>query len=698
MISLLRLALLTPVALLAACGGSQPPPAPPAQVSPPAAAAEVAEAPAEVALLERSVLFGNPERAGGTVSPDGKWVAWLAPIDGVLNVWVAPSDDPSAARAVTADSGRGIRNLFFPFDGKHILYLQDLGGNEDFHLFAAPLAGGEARNLTPYPGARAGVQQMSRKFPGELLVTLNDRDARFFDVVHIDIDSGEMRRVQENNGFAGFIADEDFNVRLAIQPRPDGGNEVLKADGQGGFTPWLTIPADDALTTQPFLFDRQGRLVMVDSRDRNTAALYLLDVESGERALVHEDPRADVSNAIIHPLTLEVQAAAVNYLRNEWTVLDAALEKDLAYLRTLGDGEISIASRSDDDKLWSVLLTRADASAKYYLYRRDAAKAHFWFDTRPALAGAQLAPMHTLELKSRDGLTLVSYLTLPVASDPEGSGRPQAAVPMVLLVHGGPWARDGYGYNGLHQWLANRGYAVLSVNFRGSTGFGKDFINASTHEWAGKMHDDLLDAVEWAVSERITERDKVAIMGGSYGGYATLVGLTFTPDVFACGVDIVGPSNINTLLASIPPYWESFRRVFATRVGDPETEEGRALLEARSPLNFIDNIKRPLLIGQGANDPRVKQAESDQIVEAMAAKEIPVTYVLFPDEGHGFARPPNQLAFYAITESFLGRCLGGRVQPVGNDFEGSSTHVPHGAGYLRGLTDALEGFEPTVKM
>ncbi len=698
MISLLRLALLTPVALLAACGGSQPPPAPPAQVSPPAAAAEVAEAPAEVALLERSVLFGNPERAGGTVSPDGKWVAWLAPIDGVLNVWVAPSDDPSAARAVTADSGRGIRNLFFPFDGKHILYLQDLGGNEDFHLFAAPLAGGEARNLTPYPGARAGVQQMSRKFPGELLVTLNDRDARFFDVVHIDIDSGEMRRVQENNGFAGFIADEDFNVRLAIQPRPDGGNEVLKADGQGGFTPWFTIPADDALTTQPFLFDRQGRLVMVDSRDRNTAALYLLDVESGERALVHEDPRADVSNAIIHPLTLEVQAAAVNYLRNEWTVLDAALEKDLAYLRTLGDGEISIASRSDDDKLWSVLLTRADASAKYYLYRRDAAKAHFWFDTRPALAGAQLAPMHTLELKSRDGLTLVSYLTLPVASDPEGSGRPQAAVPMVLLVHGGPWARDGYGYNGLHQWLANRGYAVLSVNFRGSTGFGKDFINASTHEWAGKMHDDLLDAVEWAVSERITERDKVAIMGGSYGGYATLVGLTFTPDVFACGVDIVGPSNINTLLASIPPYWESFRRVFATRVGDPETEEGRALLEARSPLNFIDNIKRPLLIGQGANDPRVKQAESDQIVEAMAAKEIPVTYVLFPDEGHGFARPPNQLAFYAITESFLGRCLGGRVQPVGNDFEGSSTHVPHGAGYLRGLTDALEGFEPTVKM
>ncbi|HRQ65733.1 MAG TPA: S9 family peptidase [Xanthomonadaceae bacterium] len=690
-----RLLALTLVAVLAACSESSPPPQTEPTISAAPARTESAQA---VALLERSVLFGNPERAAGTVSPDGKWVAWLAPLDGVLNVWVAPSENPGAARAVTADTGRGIRNFFFPFDGKHLLYLQDLGGNEDFHLYAVPLAGGEARNLTPFDGARAGVQQMSRKFPGELLVTLNDRNPRFFDIVRIDIDSGEIRRVQENDGYAGFISDEDFNVHLAVAPRPDGGNEVLKADGQGGFAPFFTIPADDALTTQPLMFDRQGRLLMIDSRERNTAALYRLDVDSGERGLVHEDARADVSNAIVHPLTLDVQAVAVNYLRNEWTVLDAELGKDLAYLGTLGDGEISITSRSDDDTLWSVLLTRADASAKYYLYDREAGRASFWFDTRPALAGAPLVPMHALEIASRDGLTLVSYLTLPRASDPEGRGRPDSPVPMVLLVHGGPWARDGYGYHPTHQWLANRGYAVLSVNFRGSTGFGKDFINASTHQWAGKMHDDLIDAVEWAIAEGVTSRDKVAIMGGSYGGYATLVGLTFTPDVFACGVDIVGPSNLNTLLDSVPPYWESFRRILATRVGDPDTEEGRALLDARSPLNFIDNIKRPLLIGQGANDPRVKQAESDQIVEAMAAKEIPVTYVLFPDEGHGFARPQNRLAFNAVTESFLGRCLGGRVQPVGADFEGSSTHVPHGAGYLRGLNEALEGFEPTVRM
>jgi dipeptidyl aminopeptidase/acylaminoacyl peptidase len=695
MLPLSRLLALTLVATLVACGGSAPPP----QAEPTTSAAPaLAEAAPALALLERSVLFGNPERASGSVSPDGRWVAWLAPLDGVLNVWVAPAEDPTAARAITSDSGRGIRNFFFAFDGKHLLYLQDVGGNEDFHLFAVPLAGAEARNLTPFDGARAGVQQMSREFPSQLLVTLNDRDARFFDVLHLDIDSGELRRVQENHGYAGFVTDEAFQVRLAVQPRADGGNEVLKADGQGGFEPLFTIPADDALTTQPLMFDRDGRLYMLDSRERNTGALYSMDVDSGERALIHEDARADVSNAIIHPLTLEVQAVAVNYLRNEWTVLDETLKKDLDYLATLGDGEITVAARSDDDRLWSVLLSRADASAKYYLYDRAAGLAHFWFDTRPALADAPLVPMHALEIPSRDGLTLVSYLSLPKASDPSASGRPDAPQPMVLLVHGGPWARDGFGYHPTHQWLANRGYAVLSVNFRGSTGFGKDFINASTHEWAGKMHDDLIDAVEWAVAEGVAARDKVAIMGGSYGGYATLVGLTFTPDVFACGVDIVGPSNLNTLLDSVPPYWESFRRVLATRVGDPDTEEGRALLEARSPLNFIDNIKRPLLIGQGANDPRVKQAESDQIVEAMAAKEIPVTYVLFPDEGHGFARPQNRLAFNAVAESFLGRCLGGRVQPVGDDFKGSSTHVPHGAGYLRGLSEALEGFEPTMRM
>jgi dipeptidyl aminopeptidase/acylaminoacyl peptidase len=332
----------------------------------------------------------------------------------------------------------------------------------------------------------------------------------------------------------------------------------------------------------------------------------------------------------------------------------------------------------------------AQAPAVAYLYDRKAGAVTKLFDQRPALAKAPLVPMQSIEIKARDGLTLVSYLSLPPGSDENGDGVPENPVPLVLNVHGGPWGRDTYGFDPEHQWLTNRGYAVLSVNFRASTGFGKSFVNAGNKEWAGKMHDDLLDAVDWAVKQKVTTADKVAIYGGSYGGYSTLVGVTFTPDTFACGVDIVGPSNLNTLLSSIPPYWKAFFEEFAVRVGDPRTEEGKKLLAERSPISRVDAIKKPLLIAQGANDPRVKQAESDQIVKAMKDKNIPVTYVLYPDEGHGFARPMNRTSFYAIAEAFLSQCLGGRYEPVGKDFEGSSVKVPEGASYVPGLEAALK--------
>jgi dipeptidyl aminopeptidase/acylaminoacyl peptidase len=330
------------------------------------------------------------------------------------------------------------------------------------------------------------------------------------------------------------------------------------------------------------------------------------------------------------------------------------------------------------------------APASAYLYDRKAGTITKLFDQRPALAKAPLVPMQSLELKARDGLTLISYLSLPPGSDTNGDGVPESPVPMVLNVHGGPWGRDTYGFDNEHQWLANRGYAVLSVNYRGSTGLGKGFVNASNKEWAGKMHDDLLDAVEWAVKQRVTTSDKVAIYGGSYGGYATLVGMTFTPDAFACGVDIVGPSNLATLLASIPPYWKSFYEEFAVRVGDPRTEEGKKLLADRSPISRVDAIKKPLLIAQGANDPRVKRAESDQIVKAMKDKNLPVTYVLYPEEGHGFAQPANRTSFYAIAEGFLSQCLGGRYQPVGDDFKGAKLEVLEGQQYVPGLEAALK--------
>jgi dipeptidyl aminopeptidase/acylaminoacyl peptidase len=361
------------------------------------------------------------------------------------------------------------------------------------------------------------------------------------------------------------------------------------------------------------------------------------------------------------------------------------VEADFATLKKVADGEVSIASRTLDDKTWIVAFAMDDGPIRYYRYDRGTQKATFLFTNRKSLEGLPLVKMHPRIIKSRDGLELVSYLSLPPGTDPDNDGVPNQPVPMVLNVHGGPWSRDDWGYDPEHQFFANRGYAVLSVNFRGSTGFGKAFVNAGNREWAGKMHNDLLDAVEWAGKNKIADPKRVAIYGGSYGGYATLVGLTFTPEVFACGVDIVGPSNIVTLLNTIPPYWAPAVQLFKDRVGDHTTEEGKKFLNERSPLSKVDQIRRPLLIGQGANDPRVKQSESDQIVKAMQQKKIPVTYVLFGDEGHGFARPENRLAFYAVTEAFLSKHLGGKYEAVGEAFKGSSIEIPTGKEDVPGL-------------
>lgn len=639
-------------------------------------------------LIPREVLFGNPVRMSGQISPDGRWLGYIAPRDGVLNVYIAPVDDPDNARPVTDDRLRGVRSFAFAYDGEHLLYPQDTGGDENFRLHAVDLESGRDRVLTP-EGSRAGIAGLSPDHPGIVAVTLNDRDPTYFDIVTIPIDGGKQERVIENTQFAGFILDNDFVPRLATQQTPEGGSTVFQRE-DGAWRPWMTVDQSDALTTGVIELTRDGStLYLLDSRNRDTAALMALDIASGRTQMLFEDPRADVNDILAEPRSGRVQAASANYLRDDWTVLDPAIAADMDYLRTLGTGEIRVASRTLDDTQWIVEEVTAEAGARYYRYDRRARNAQFWFDSRPDLAEYTLSPMHPLEIEARDGLKLVSYLTLPPYSDRDRDGRPDQPQPMVLQVHGGPWARDQYGFNSSHQWLANRGYAVLSVNFRGSTGFGKDFVNAGDLEWGRKMHDDLIDAVNWAVENGIARADRVAIRGGSYGGYATLAGLTFTPDTFACGVDIVGPSNLITLLDSIPPYWGPMRSVFTSRMGNPDTAEGRALLVDRSPLTHVANIRKPLLIGQGANDPRVKQAESDQIVAAMEARDIPVTYVLYPDEGHGFARPQNNIAFNAVTEGFLGRCLGGRVEPIGDALQGSTIQVPHGADFLPGLSDAL---------
>jgi len=642
-------------------------------------------------LIERAKLFGNPSRTAARISPDGKWLAWLAPRDGVLNVWVAPVSDLTKARALTTETKRPIRQYFWSPDAAMVLFINDKGGDENFLLYGVDVASGAQKSLTPFDKTRAEVLGISRDVKDRILVGLNNRDPRWHDVYSLDLKSGALTLVLKNDGYAGFDADDRLAIRDAAKPRADGGVDIYEVENnQIAAQPRETIGFDDSDSgIVGFTHDGTTRY-WLDSRGRDTSALIAEDMATHKKTVVGESPKADLGQGImISPKTGRVDAYAVNYLRNEWTALDPAVGADLAFLKSKLKGDVSVTARTDADDLWTVAVDPVTAPASFYLFDRKARSLTKLFTTRPELETATLAAMHPVEIKTRDGLTEVSYLTLPPGADPKGDGHPDKPVPMVLFVHGGPWGRDNYGYNGVHQWLANRGYAVLSVNYRASTGFGKKYLAAGNLQWGLKMHDDLIDAVDWAVKSGVTTKDKVAIMGGSYGGYATLAGLTFTPTEFACGVDIVGPSNLNTLLAAVPAYWESGRNQMYRRMGDPRTPEGQAVLKAASPLFKADAIQRPLLIGQGYNDPRVNRREAEQIVDAMKAKNLPVTYIVFPDEGHGFARPENNIAFYAASEQFLSKCLGGRAEPFGSALAPSSITVPYGAQFAPGLADAM---------
>lgn len=656
----------------------------------------------ETPLIPRSALFGNPVRAQARLSPDGHYISFLAPKEGILNVWLAPFGKLGEAKPITNDRKRGIRQHYWAEDGRHVLFLQDEGGDENWRVYSVDVETGRQLDLTPLEKVHAQIVGLSYQRPEVALIALNDRAAEWHDLYEIDVATGARRLVERNDQqFAGYLEDLQLRPRLAIKTLPDGGGELYRRTDQG-WEGLLQYGQADSLTMRPLVIEEGGNTALLLSAvGRDKAALARVDLASGKQTVIGQSDKADVSDVWLDPRTRTPQAYGVEYLTEEHEPLTPAAAKDIEHLKAALGPQFAVTSRTNDDGKWVVVVDDPVHVTTSYLYDRSNGKVTKLFDHRPELAGAPLRPMKALEIRAGDGLTLVSYLTLPAGSGPPpksgaaqgeagANGRPAKPVPLVLDVHGGPWARDSYGFNPEHQWLANRGYAVLSVNYRGSTGFGKNFINAGDHEWAGKMHSDLLDAVDWAVREQIAIPDKVSIYGGSYGGYAALVGLAFTPDRFACGVDIVGPSNLATLIGSIPPYWKSFFEDMTRRIGDPRTDEGRKLLEERSPLTFADRISRPLLIAQGANDPRVKQAESDQIVAAMKKKQLPVTYVLFPDEGHGFARPQNRLAFYAIAEGFLWRCLaGGRYEPIGSDFDGSSLQVREGADVVPGLREAL---------
>jgi dipeptidyl aminopeptidase/acylaminoacyl peptidase len=607
-------------------------------------------------LIPRTVLFGNPVRTSPQISPDGTRLAYLAPVNDVLNVWVGALDG-SAARPVTDDHDRGIRFYLWAADGEHILYLQDVGGDENWRLYAVHVDSKAVRDLTPFPEVQVQIVDRDKHFPHELLIAMNREDAHYHDVYRLDLRSGEMRLVAKNPGnVASWVTDAHFNVRGALKATPDGSFELLIRDTLDA--PWrtlLTWNADDSLNSQPVGFSKDGASIYLeDARDSDTNRLVELTPATGAIRLLAQDPRYDVGGVLVHPDTYEIQAVAFDRARTEWTVLDLSIRDDFDAIRGLHHGDISVISRDHADRTWIVACTSDHEPTAFFAYDRAAKRGRFLFHSKPDLLNYTLAPMKPIELTSRDGLHLPGYLTCPPGLEHRG-------LPMVVNVHGGPHARDTWGYDPEAQWLANRGYACLQINFRGSTGFGKRFLNAGDKEWGGKMHDDVIDAVRWAVDAGIADQGRVAIYGASYGGYAALVGATFTPDFFCCAVDVVGPSNLITMIDTIPPYWESFRAIEHRRVGNPKTES--EFLKSRSPLFFVDRIKAPILIAHGANDPRVKQAESEQIVEAMRRKGIPYEYVLFPDEGHGFAKPENRLRFYAAAERFLATHLGGRVEP-----------------------------------
>jgi dipeptidyl aminopeptidase/acylaminoacyl peptidase len=609
-----------------------------------------------VPIIPRSVLFGNPERLDPKISPDAKRLAYIAPKDNVLNIYVrstgAQDDHP-----VTDDRKRGIRSYAWAHDNRHIIYIQDRDGDEDWHVYLVDIDSLEVRDVTPFRGVQARIVALSKNYPDYALIALNKRDPKLHDVYRLHLPGGELTLDTKNPGdVVDWIADAYLAVRGAVAPMPDGGSQLrIRERPDEKWEPFITWGPEDSFS-EPVGFDSEGEtLFLLDSRDANAARLVEIDLVSGEMKILLSDPVYDVGSVIVHPDTRRIQAAALYKARNEWIILDESVQDDFAALSRIHAGDPFLINRDHADNIWLVGYTSDSGPVPYYIYNRTTGKAELLFTNRPELEKYPLSDMQPISFTSRDGLKIHGYLSLPVDVEPKN-------LPMILNVHGGPWARDTWGLNSEVQWLTNRGYACLRVNFRGSIGYGKNFVNAGNREWGGKMHDDLIDAVNWAIEEGIADPGRIGIYGASYGGYAALAGAAFTPDVFKAAVSVVGPSSLPTLIESIPPYWVPLRKVFDVRVGNIDDPGDRKFLESRSPLFHAEKIKIPMLIAQGANDPRVKQTESEQIVEALKKRGCDVQYLLFPDEGHGFARPENRMQFYEVCERFLSKHLGGRIE------------------------------------
>jgi dipeptidyl aminopeptidase/acylaminoacyl peptidase len=622
------------------------------------------------AIVDRELFFGNPEIAGSQLSPDGKFISFIKPLNGVRNIFVKGINDPFAsAKAVTNEAKRPIPNYFWSQDGKFILFVKDNDGDENFNVYAVNPAEATAdkipaaRNLTEGTKVRAFIQNVPRAEPDTIYVGLNDRDPAWHDLYKVSISTGQKTLIRKNTDrLQGFIFDNAGKLRLAARSAENGDTEIMRVEDDGKFTKIYDCNWRESCGPVRFHKDNKRVYLETNKGDRDLIQLVLFDPATLKEEIVEQDPekRVDFGNAYFSDLTDELVLTSYEDDKPRVYFKDKSFEKDYNDIKRKlgGTREINFQSNTKDEQKWIVVSYSDIDPGTVWLYDRKTKGLSTLYVVREKIPRDAMSEMKAIRYKSSDGLEIPAYLTLPKGVEAKN-------LPLVVFPHGGPWGRDSWGFSGFAQLLANRGYAVLQPNFRASTGFGKKFLNAGNKQWGDLMQDDITWGVKHLVAQGIVDGKRVGIMGGSYGGYATLAGVTFTPDTYAAAVAIVAPSNLNTLLASIPPYWEAGRKMFHERMGDPNTPEGKAQLERQSPLNHVAKIKTPLMIVQGANDPRVKKAEADQIVVALRERNYPVEYLLAPDEGHGFQRPVNNMAMIMSVEKFLAKHLGGRFQEGG---------------------------------
>jgi dipeptidyl aminopeptidase/acylaminoacyl peptidase len=621
-------------------------------------------------IIDREIFFGDPEISGGQLSPDGQYLSFIKPYMGERNIWVKKLNESfESAIPVTADTTRPISGYFWSRDSKYILYVQDKGGDENFHVYAVDPSEGSwdgastvprARDITDFPDVRAAIYSVPKSKPGIMLVGMNDRDQAWHDLYEVNIASGERTLLYENTErITGWNFDWNDELKLASRSTEDGGTEILRVNSDGSFEVCLSCEIDESCGVSGFFPNNEDvYLISNKGADVNFTSLFKFNPATESMTKIESDPKGEVDFGGLSLSEVTKKPIATIYVGDKRRLYfkDKEYEEDYNLLKKKFKGsEISMGSSTDDEQMFLIYVNDDTDPGAAYLFDRKTKDITFQYKPRPELPTEHLSEMTPVRYESYDGLEIPAYLTLP-------KGLKAKNLPAILVPHGGPWARDNWGYNSFAQFLANRGYAVLQMNFRGSTGYGKEFLYAGDGEWGRKMQDDITAGVDYLVQKGIADPDRVGIMGGSYGGYAVLAGLTYTPDKYAAGIDIVGPSNLITLMESIPPYWESFRKYMYKRMADPNTEAGAKWMKERSPLNYADQIKVPLLVVQGANDPRVKKAEADQIVIAMRELNLPVEYLCAPDEGHGFRRPENNMAFLAAAEKFLAEHLGGRYQ------------------------------------